>query len=71
MVAFDNNIAFQGGGVWTNNDIKLIFKGNSTAFFYNNLAEILPMLLVNSMQFLSLLLTITAEVVSENIVPPY
>ena len=38
IVTFDNNAAFQGGGIWTDNDIKLIFKGNSTAFFYNNLA---------------------------------
>ena len=39
MVTFDDNTAFEGGAVWTDDYINLILNENSTAFFYNNLAN--------------------------------
>ena len=38
MVTFDKNRALSGGAICMDNNIKLIFKGVSTSFFYNNLA---------------------------------
>ena len=38
MITFDNNKAFIGGGICINMMTELLFKGNSTSLFHNNLA---------------------------------
>ena len=40
MVTFDSSKAFQGGAVCFNNKTNFLSKGNSIAFFYNNLATV-------------------------------
>ena len=39
-VTIDSNRALHGGGICIENDVELLFKENSTAFFYNNMATV-------------------------------
>ena len=39
-VTIDSNRALHGGGICTENEVELLFKENSTAFFYNNMATV-------------------------------